>query len=174
MTTHVCYDYTCIGMQLNNSPLQHCIKPPSLILETRLTCPCVPLSSITRVGRRNVVLVWSGLRKELVLWRLAHRYHTVCNVYMVTHSHHIYAVHTPVVKQISVLYYSAAQNVLHISANMICWTKSWSTQLADQVQAHSMISPLKPASRAEDSWFQSKSFLWKYFIVYSTVLHHCG
>lgn len=78
---------------------------------------------------------------------------------MVTHSHHIYAVHTPVVKQISVLYYSAAQNVLHISANMICWTKIWSTQLADQVQAHSMISPIKPVSRAEDGWFQSKSFL---------------
>lgn len=37
--------------------------------------------------------------------------------------------------------------------------KSWSTQLADQVQAHNMISPIKPVSRAEDGWFQSKSFL---------------
>ena len=41
---------------------------------------------------------------------------------------------------------------------MICWTKSWSTQLADQVQAHNMISPIKPVSRAEDGWFQSRVF----------------
>ena len=107
---------------------------------------------------KKCIVVWSGLRKELVLSRLAHWYHIVCNVYMVSHSHHIYTVHTPVVKQISALYYSAAQNVLHISVNMICWIISWFTHLADQVQAHSMISPIKPVPRAFSESFSYSIF----------------